>query len=124
YNGAGSTVLASFVYNWDAGDRLTSEVDNGVTTPYTYLVDNELFGDGTNTYTLDNTGNRTGGATSITNNQPDSDGVWNYSYNAEGNLKKVRTSGSEAWTYGYDNKNELTSATDWNADPDVYGTAT
>ena len=30
--------------------------------------------------------------------------------------------GGNTWVYGYDTKNELTSAKKWTSDPDIYGT--
>lgn len=45
------------------------------------------------------------------------DGIWNYSYDAEGNLiQAVRIANGETWTYGYDLRNRLTSAQDKLAD--------
>jgi RHS repeat-associated protein len=56
------------------------------------------------------------------NNQLQSDGVWNYTYDAEGNeAKKVNVSSGVAWTYGYDNANHLTVAQQWSKDPALPG---
>src|SRR5207247_1954018 len=45
------------------------------------------------------------------NNQLQTDGTWNYTYDAEGNeSKKVEIATGKAWTYGYDNANRLVLA--------------
>jgi hypothetical protein len=51
------------------------------------------------------------------------DGIkWNYSYDGEGNeTKKSQGTNAQTWTYGYDNRNELTVAKEWSADPDAQG---
>ncbi len=69
-------------------------------------------------------GNRTTtGYSTGTGNELESDGTWDYSYDAAGNeTYKVAISGGETWEYGYDNKNELVKAQLWASDPRVYGT--
>ena len=82
-------------------------------------------GDGTQGYTYDGTGNRTGGSyATTTGNRISSDGVWTYSYDANGNItKRSQGTGSETWKYGYDASNHLISVDKWSEDPDVFGTA-
>jgi RHS repeat-associated protein len=44
------------------------------------------------------------------NNRLLSDGVWNYTYDAEGNtVAKVRISDGETWSYGWDHRNQMVS---------------
>ena len=48
-----------------------------------------------------------------TGNQLSTDGTYNYTYDANGNeLTKTNISTGDYWTYGYDDKNEMTSAVD------------
>jgi RHS repeat-associated protein len=95
-----------------AAGHLVSQTDHGVTHAYSYDVQGQLTGDGTNTYSYDANGNRTGaGYVTGAGNELLSDGTWNYQYDNEGNVsKKVNIQTGETWVYGYDNKNELTSA--------------
>jgi RHS repeat-associated protein len=109
---AGSTGLVTLAYNYDAGNRLTSEVDNAATRTYTYDIANQLTADSTNTYTYDGTGNRNNGSWSApagNNNELQTDPTWTYTYDLEGNETKKSKTG-EFWTYGYDNLNHLISA--------------
>src|SRR5207248_1031610 len=59
-------------------------------------------------------GNRTmSGYHTGPDNQMSTDGTWNYSYDAEGNVvTKTKIIGGETWTYSYDTLNHLTNATD------------
>jgi RHS repeat-associated protein len=67
---------------------------------------------GTQTFSYDATGNRTmTGYTTTTDNELKTDGTYSYTYDDEGNeITKTKISTGDYWTYGYDNKNELTSA--------------
>jgi RHS repeat-associated protein len=111
-NGSGAN-LASYGYNYDSGNRLTTESLNGTAAgTYSYDRTNQLTSDGTNTYSYDKNGNRNmagyqnGGDNEITN-----DGTWTYSYDAEANLtKKTKGASAETWYYGYDDHNHMTSA--------------
>ena len=110
YGTSPSTVLASYVYSYDPGNRLTSVVENGGTPiEYAYDETDQLTGDGLNTFTLDATGNRTyeDGYT-VSGNQLTNDGEWSYSYDENGNLKSKET-GFVRWHYGYDHRNQLIS---------------
>ena len=54
----------------------------------------------------DNTGDTIG-----TDNEITSDGIYNYTYDNEGNeITKTTISTGDKWTYGYNNANELISA--------------
>ena len=72
----------------------------------------------TATYTYDNNGNRTMSvyATGVAN-RTTSDGVWDYGYDAEGNVvSKERISDGRYWEYVYDHRNQLTQAVEYVAD--------
>jgi RHS repeat-associated protein len=104
---ANGSVLASYVYNYDEASNLTSEVDNGVTTSYSYNADNELTGSGSTTYGYDATGNRTNtGYVTGPDNELLSDGTNSYTYDAQGN-RITEQDGSDITTYMYDNDNRL-----------------
>jgi RHS repeat-associated protein len=132
---ADNATIDEFDYTFDAGGNLTSETDfqGGIsedpwTNDYTFDAQNQLTGDGTNSYDYDLGGNRDTGYTYVPNpdmvhytNEVASDGVWNYTYDANGNtIKKVAISGGGTWVYGYDNANQLILAQQWSADPDVH----
>jgi RHS repeat-associated protein len=114
-------VLASFNYAYDTAGRLTSEVDNGTTTTYTYDAAGQLTGAGSVGYSYDANGNPTSLGDSVgPNNELLSDGTWNYNYDAVGNLigKVGVSAGPDAgltWTYSYDANNEMTGATETNS---------
>ena len=110
---ANGTVLASYVYNYDQASRLTSEVDNGVTTSYSYNAANELTGSGFNRVrAATTTGNRnTTGYSNGPDNQLLNDGTWTYTYDQNGNLmQKSEGPSATTWFYGYDNDNRLVTA--------------
>jgi RHS repeat-associated protein len=122
----GGTNIAAYTNIYDAANQITSEqLNGGARTTYTYDADGEVTADGTNTETYDAEGNRTNtGYTTIAGNRLSTDGTWNYTYDASGNeTEKVNIATGVAWTYGYDNKNELVEAEKWSSDPNVYGTA-
>ena len=68
---------------------------------------------------LDATGNRNNGSnTPATGNRFSTDGVWNYSDDAEGNvIAKTNITSGETWNYTYDNENDMISAKDWSGTP-------
>src|SRR5882762_4208842 len=70
-----------------------------------------------NNYGYDAAGNRnTGGSTPTTGNRLSTDGTWNYTYDAKGNVtEKDSVSTAEKWTYAYDNANHLIEAKHYNA---------
>jgi RHS repeat-associated protein len=110
--------IASYVYNYDPGNRLTSETDNGTTTSYQYDQGNQLTQAGSATYGYDANSNRTNtGYQTGTGNELTNDGTWTYTYDNEGNLiKKSKGPNAETWTYGYDSLNHLVSAKDASTD--------
>jgi len=104
--------VSSFLYNYDAAGRLTGATENGSLKTYTYDTTNQLTGDGTNTFTYDGAGNRTNtGYSTNAGNELASNGTYSFTYDNEGNeITKTNISTGDNWTYGYDNKNEMTSA--------------
>jgi YD repeat-containing protein len=112
---AGNTVLENFSSTYDAAGQLTTELDNGTSTGFSYDADGQLTGNGGQSLSYDKTGNRTNtGYATGTGNQILSDPTWNYQYDNEGNItQKTNRSTGTYWTYAYDNKNELTSAKDY-----------
>jgi uncharacterized protein RhaS with RHS repeats len=109
------TVLAYYTYTYDLTDRMTTKVENGTTTSYSYDADNQLIKDGGNaTLTYDSTGNRTNtGYATGTGNQMSNDGARTYTYDAAGNvIKKSKGASAETWVYTYDVNNQLLTAKD------------
>jgi RHS repeat-associated protein len=121
HTNAAGTVLLNFQYQYDAGNRLTSETDtvNGTatTTNYTYDASNQLTSAGNTQYSYDPNGNRTmAGYQTGTGNELQSDGVWDFRYDPEGNLiEKDGISNGLIWKYAWDNANHLLTATEYNA---------
>ncbi|MBI1917342.1 MAG: hypothetical protein HYS12_21795, partial [Planctomycetes bacterium] len=98
---------------------MTSETLNGgAPTSYTYDYTDQLTNDGTKAYSYDANGNRTmSGYTTGADNQLTNDGVYTYTYDNEGNLtKKSKGASAETWTFGYDNRNQLTGVTERSTD--------
>ena len=128
---AQSTALAGYTYTWDAADRLTSidSVKDGLTT-YSYDATSQLTGaDHTGqtdeSFTYDSNGNRLSvarlsesGSSSSSNyttgdhNRILSDGIFTYSYYAEGNrTSKTEISTGEVVEYSWSHVNQLTAVT-------------
>jgi RHS repeat-associated protein len=114
-------VLASYTYTYDEAGRLSSETQNGITTNYAYNAAGQLIEAGSQAYTYDANGNRTGPGYVIgANNQLLSDGTWNYTSDANGNLvRQVRIADGTTWNYAYDNANQMVSAVESDANGDV-----
>src|SRR5204863_8990945 len=99
-----------------ASGELPSGTNTGSHT-YSYDAASQLTGDGTNGWSYDLNGNRTNtGYVTGSDNRLTSDVVsgvtWNNTFDNEGNLtQKTKSGGSETWTYGYDNLNQLISVT-------------
>lgn len=101
---------------------LSKDGSSATISNLTYTYDNAgrlETADGTTTVIYDATGNRTtvvnGSGTFVYDtgdaNQLDSDGVWEYFYDDEGNMTEKNLIGSdEKWEYAYDEKNRLVFA--------------
>jgi RHS repeat-associated protein len=110
---AGGDLLGSFSYAYDPAGRLSSQIVDGVLTNYAYDATGQLIQAGSQTYTYDADGNPTGPGTTIgPDNELLSDGTWDDTYDAAGNLiGKTAADGSGiTWAYGYDDADQLTSA--------------
>ena len=121
--------IAAYDFTFDADDRITQIVDVDGTTTYTHDNNDRLTGvdrtDPTNpdeSYNYDKNGNRTQshvhGTNYVTgdNNQLLSDGTYNYTYDAEGNLKtqtEIATGIVEEFEWDY--RNRLTAIVTRNA---------
>ena len=112
-DGSGN-VLASYVYSFDPGSRLTQQVVDGTSTTYSYDQTSQLTQAGSATYGYDATGNRTNtGYATTAGNQMTNDGTWTYTYDAKGQLiEKSKGPAAETWTFGYDLRGQMTWAAD------------
>src|SRR5262249_22515478 len=110
-DGSGTT-LSETTYGYDLAGRLSAQTQDGATTSYSYDPAGQLLPAGSTAYSFRGTGNRTmTGYQTGADNRMTSDGVYSYTYDAEGNrVGKTTGSGStaEVWTYTYDTLNRLT----------------
>ena len=107
-----NNTLASYVYAYDPGSRLTQQTINGTVTDFSYDKTNQLTVDGSINHGYDAAGNRdTSGYVVGTGNQISSDGIWTYTaMMLDGQLiKKVNIASGKTWTYGYDAKGHMVS---------------
>jgi RHS repeat-associated protein len=97
----------------------SSSAFTGLTSPtnYSYDADGQLIGSGSQTYQYDANGNRINPGYVIgPDNQLLSDGTWDYTYDPDGNeIGKVDIATGVSWSYGYDDANQMTSATEYAA---------
>jgi YD repeat-containing protein len=96
----GGTSIANYTNIYDADNEITSEqLNGGARTTYTYDLDGEVTGDGVNTETYDDEGNRTdAGYSTTTGNELQTDGTWDYKYDAAGNeTEKINIATGVAW---------------------------
>src|SRR5262249_31021021 len=105
------TLVASYSYSYDAAGQLLLEAHNGTSVTYAYDPSGQLVGDSAADYSYDANGNRGNPVGGWSNVGPgnrlltDGDG-WQYGYDGNGNVvSKAR--GSLAWSYGYDERNQL-----------------
>jgi len=124
----GANNLGTFNYTWDAASRITQIIDDYVGTSWdethVYSYDNTDQLTSANhsvqsdeAYDFDANGNRDGsqthlGATNsstvIANNRVSTDGVYNYTYDDEGNLtKRTKISDGSYTDYTWDHRNRL-----------------
>jgi RHS repeat-associated protein len=87
------------------------------TIKYTYDADGQLIAAGSQAYQYDANGNRINPGYVIgPDNQILSDGTWDYTYDADGNeIGKTNIATGVSWAYGYDDANQMTSATEYAA---------
>ena len=117
--GWGEGVLAGYQYVYDVGSRFTS-IDSYLDGLTSYTHDNtsqltgaDHTGQTDESYSYDRNGNRTmAGYSTGSNNQLTTDGVFNYTYDDEGNrLTKTKISTGEKEEYTWDHRNRLTGVT-------------
>jgi RHS repeat-associated protein len=113
---ATGTVLASYDFVWDAGNRLSSVTSSadGLTT-YSYTPTNQLSAiDYANapdqSFTYDLNGNRTGsGNVTGADNRLTSNATWDFLYDANGNMtRRTLKSDNSYIEYTYDHRDRLT----------------
>ena len=113
---ATGTVLASYDFVWDAGNRLSSMTSSadGLTT-YSYTPTNQLSAiDYANapdqSFTYDLNGNRTGsGNVTGADNRLTSNATWDFVYDANGNMtRRTLKSDNSYIEYTYDHRDRLT----------------
>jgi RHS repeat-associated protein len=107
------TTLANFTYTYDAAGEVSSYTGFDGTLTYTYDRAGELTGVSgahNESYSYDANGNRTmTGYSTGTGNELLSDGVYNYTYDNEGNLlTQTRISDGQVTTYSWDYEDRLT----------------
>jgi RHS repeat-associated protein len=108
----GTTTLASYALTYDSAGNLSTQIDHGNTTTYTYDNAEQLTTAGSQSFSYDANGNRTNYTFNANySSQLTYDGTWNYTYDNEGN-ETTKSKSGETWTYGYDNNNNMTSAVD------------
>ncbi len=114
-----TTTLAGYDFAYDAASRITS-IDSYVDGLTEYDHDNtsqliaaDHTGQTDESYSFDENGNRTMSGYDIDpNNQLASDGVYNYTYDAEGNrLTKTNISTGDKEEYTWDHRNRLVTVT-------------
>lgn len=104
-HGRASSVTApegTFVYGYDDTHELISA---------TFTVASGWTGGtpATESFSFDNTGNRTGGGNSVDKNRLMSDGTYNYTYDGEGNrTSRTNIATTETILYSWDHRNRLT----------------
>ncbi len=119
-DGSGN-VLEDYVYTYNVAGQVASETRNGtVDASYSYDVSGQVLSDVASTYTYDANGNRnTAGYVIGVDNTLQSDGTWNYQYDAAGEVtSKTNPVTGETWTYTYALNGQFATATN----KDVNGT--
>ena len=118
---SGGTTVASYSYTLDAADRLTSETQtwnsgaSSDTTTYTYTNNNQLTGVthtdtsfANESFSYDANGNRNStGYTTGTGNELTSDGTYDYTFDADGNMvtkTDIATGVEDVYTYDFRNR--------------------
>jgi RHS repeat-associated protein len=115
-NSAGSTTISAYTYTLDGDGRVTADTTPDGTDAYTYDKNAQLVADAATgsqanlSFSYDSNGNRTNaGYKTGPDNEVLSDGTFNYTYDAEGNLTSQTDIATGAVTlYSYDYRNRLT----------------
>ena len=114
----GSTVIADYDWRYDAINRISQFNSADGSSDYSYNDRDELTGadhsdTGDESYTYDENGNRTNpGYQTGQNNQLQSDGTYDYTYDGEGNLiTRTEVATGETTEYVWDYRNRLIGVT-------------
>jgi RHS repeat-associated protein len=120
--GITTTSINTYSYGYDAASRIIQMTSVDGTNSYSYDDTDQLTGATYNgqsneAYSYDLNGNRTNaGYQTTTNNRLQSDGVYNFVYDDEGNLTQRTTiATNEVTEYSWDYRNRLTQVTVKNA---------
>ncbi len=110
-NGSAANIT-NVTYTYDAANNLSTQTRDSATTTYSYDASGQITGDGTTTYAYDANGNRNNAGFSVTtNNQITTDGTWTYTYDNAGEItQKSLGASSTTWNYTYDERHQMTSA--------------
>jgi RHS repeat-associated protein len=120
-----SGVISTHGYDYDALNRLTAEIRDGVGRSFAYDKIDEVksvSGSNTESYTYDKNGNRLNAGYQHTDqNRLTTDGVYSYDYDNEGNrTKRTEIATGKVDEYTWDYRNRLTSV----VSKDIYGVVT
>jgi RHS repeat-associated protein len=129
-HGKGNVALANYAWTYDFANRVTGFTSPDGSTTYSYDKRDQLTGadyssQSDESYSYDDNGGRTNsGYQTGNNNQLKSDGVYNYEYDGEGNLRK-RTDivTGEVTEYSWDYRNRLTQVVGKNGSGSVIKSA-
>lgn len=130
-------ILTGYDYDYDFGGLLVNEQrshqksEHSQSIQYRYDLTGQLIealfsGQDDEAYQYDLNGNRTSSSgglqrtyTTGAANQLQSDGVYDYSYDGEGNqIKRISRATGETRSMRYDHRNRLIEVEDWSADPE------
>lgn len=125
-----NTTTANYAWTYDFANRVTGFTSPDGSTNYSYDKRDQLTGadyssQSDESYSYDDNGSRTNsGYQTGSNNQLKSDGVYNYEYDGEGNLKKkTDIVTGEVTEYSWDYRNRLTSVVGKNGSSSVIKSA-
>jgi RHS repeat-associated protein len=118
HRNSADSILADYDYIRDLADQLISETHHGQTSTYAHDSAGQLLsathsGQPNEGYAYEANGNRQAAGVNIgLNNQILSDGTYNYTYDAEGNLTRKTEIGTGQYTeFFYDHRNRLVRGT-------------
>ena len=111
----GTATFANYNWSFDAANRIVGFGSPDGNSSYSYDSGNQLTAtdhnyQGDEAYSYDDNGNRLGVPYQVqTNNQLQSDGVYNYEYDGEGNrIKQIEIASLKVTEYVWDYRNRLT----------------
>ncbi|MEG4304147.1 RHS repeat-associated core domain-containing protein [Microcoleus sp. D3_18a_C4] len=129
-HGKGDVTLANYAWTYDFANRVTGFTSPDGSTNYSYDKRDQLTGadyssQSDESYSYDDNGSRTNsGYQTGSNNQLQSDAVYNYEYDGEGNLtKRTDVVTGEVTEYSWDYRNRLTQVVGKNGSGSVIKSA-